>query len=183
MVADPSSPVSPPPVSPSASASSAASPTAAAASAASASASSASASSASAASPTGAPGAAELLLVVAGAHLRGQPLNPQLLDLAARFVEATTTAAAYRMFALDTVPAKPGVVRVPGGGAALDVEVWALDAAAFGTFVAGLPAPMAIGKVELADGRALPGFLVEPWALEGAEDITVHGGWAAYRAV
>jgi hypothetical protein len=129
-----------------------------------------------------APGAPELLLVVAGAHLRGQPLNPQLLDLAARFVEATTTAAAYRMFALDTVPAKPGVVRVPGRGAALAVEVWALDAAAFGTFVAGLPAPMAIGRVELADGRELPGFLVEPWALEDAEDITVHGGWAAYRA-
>ncbi|MFW3386297.1 UNVERIFIED_CONTAM: hypothetical protein RF648_09845 [Kocuria sp. CPCC 205274] len=131
------------------------------------------------ASPSAAP---ELLLVVAGAHLRGQPLNPQLLDLAARFVEATSTAAAYRMFALDTVPAKPGVVRVPGRGAALAVEVWALDAAAFGTFVAGLPAPMAIGRVELADGRELPGFLVEPWALEDAEDITVHGGWAAYRA-
>jgi hypothetical protein len=136
----------------------------------------------SAPSPTAAPGAPELLLVVAGAHLRGQPLNPQLLDLAARFVEATTTAAAYRMFTLDTVPAKPGVVRVPGRGAALAVEVWALDAAAFGTFVAGLPAPMAIGRVELADGRELPGFLVEPWALEDTEDITVHGGWVAYRA-
>lgn len=174
MAADPapSSPVSSSPVSPPASASSTASSTAG----------SLTAASASAASLTAAPGAAELLLVVAGAHLRGQPLNPQLLDLAARFVEATTTAAAYRMFALDTVPAKPGVVRVPGDGEALAVEVWALDAAAFGTFVAGLPAPMAIGKVELADGRALPGFLVEPWALEGAEDITVHGGWAAYRA-
>ena len=136
----------------------------------------------SAPSPTATTGAPELLLVVAGAHLRGQPLNPQLLALAARFVEATTTAAAYRMFALDTVPAKPGVVRVPGRGAALAVEVWALDAAAFGTFVAGLPAPMAIGRVELADGRELPGFLVEPWALEDAEDITAHGGWAAYRA-
>ncbi|MFI7584218.1 hypothetical protein ACH9DO_10530 [Kocuria sp. M1N1S27] len=126
-------------------------------------------------------GAPEVLLVVAGAHLRGQPLNPQLLALDARFVAATTTAAAYRMFALDTVPAKPGVVRVPGRGAALAVEVWALEAAAFGTFVAALPAPMAIGRVELADGRELPGFLVEPWALESAEDITVHGGWAAYR--
>lgn len=132
----------------------------------------------SASAPAGGP---EILLVVAGAHLRGQPLNPQLLALDARFVAATRTAAEYRMFALDTVPAKPGVVRVPGRGAALAVEVWALDAAAFGTFVAGLPAPMAIGKVELADGRALPGFLVEPCALEDAEDITAHGGWTAYR--
>lgn len=124
----------------------------------------------------------ELLLVVAGAHLRGQPLNSQLLERSARFVEATATAPEYRMYALDTVPAKPGVLRVPDGGAALAVEVWALDAAAFGTFVAGLPAPMAIGKVSLADGRELPGFLVEPFALEGAEDITAHGGWVAYRS-
>lgn len=136
---------------------------------------------ASAVSSGSAPGAPEVLLVVAGAHLRGQPLNPQLLALGARFAEATRTAAAYRMVALDIVPAKPGVVRVPERGAALAVEVWALGAAAFGTFVAGLPAPMAIGRVELADGRELPGFLVEPFALEGAEDITVHGGWAAYR--
>lgn len=125
--------------------------------------------------------AAELLLVVAGAHLRGQPLNHQLLDLSARFVEATTTSPEYRMVALDTVPPKPGVLRAPSGGGALAVEVWGLEPAAFGVFVAGLPAPMAIGKVALADGRELPGFLVEPWAVAGAEDITAHGGWAAYR--
>lgn len=134
------------------------------------------------AEPSAPAGATELLLVVAGAHLRGQPLNPQLLERSARFVEATATAPEYRMYALDTVPAKPGVLRVADGGAALAVEVWALDAAAFGTFVAGLPAPMAIGKVSLADGRELPGFLVEPFALEGAQDITAHGGWVAYRA-
>lgn len=138
------------------------------------------ASSATASSAAGS-GAPELLLVVAGAHLRGQPLHHQLAERSARFVEATSTAPEYRMFALDTVPAKPGVLRVPEGGAALAVEVWALDAAAFGTFVAGLPAPMAIGRVRLAGGRELPGFLVEPFALEGAQDITAHGGWAAYR--
>lgn len=142
---------------------------------------SAAAASAAAASSAAGSGAPELRLVVAGAHLRGQPLHHQLTERSARFVEATTTAPEYRMFALDSVPAKPGVLRVPGGGAALAVEVWALDAAAFGTFVAGLPAPMAIGRVRLADGRELPGFLVEPFALEGAEDITAHGGWAAYR--
>lgn len=134
-----------------------------------------------AASAVAGPGAPELLLVVAGAHLRGQPLHHQLAERSARFVEATTTAPEYRMFALDTVPAKPGVLRVPDGGAALAVEVWALGAAAFGTFVAGLPAPMAIGRVRLADGRELPGFLVEPCALEGAQDVTAHGGWVAYR--
>lgn len=122
----------------------------------------------------------ELALVVAGAHLRRQPLNHQLVELSGRFVEATTTAAEYRMFALGTEPAKPGLVRTPGEGGALPVEVWSLAPSAFGRFVAGLPSPMTIGRVLLADGRELPGFLVEPWALVGARDITECGGWAAY---
>ena len=41
---------------------------------------------------------------------------------------------------------------------------------------------MALGEVELDDGRAVVGFLCEPLALEGAEDITAAGGWRAYRA-
>lgn len=122
----------------------------------------------------------DLLLVVAGAHLRGQPLNGQLLELSARFVEKSRTAEQYRLFALATDPPKPGVVRALDGGAALDVEVWALSPAAFGTFVAGLRAPMCIGTVTLADGREVSGFLVEPYAVEGAEEITHHGGWRAY---
>lgn len=126
--------------------------------------------------------AGELELVVAGAHLHGQPLNHQLTDLGARFVESTTTSPDYRMFALATEPAKPGLVRVPGDGAAMAVEAWALSPAALGTFLAALPAPMALGRVELADGREATGFLVEPYAVAGAEDITAYGGWAAYRA-
>jgi allophanate hydrolase len=55
-----------------------------------------------------------------------------------------------------------------------------MNAAAFGTFVAALPAPMGIGKVTLADGSVHPGFLCEVQALEGAKDITAFGGWRAY---
>jgi allophanate hydrolase len=36
--------------------------------------------------------------------------------------------------------------------------------------------------VELADGSWHHGFLCEPHALAGAEDITAYGGWRAYRA-
>lgn len=50
-------------------------------------------------------------LAVFGAHLRGQPLNTQLVDLGARYVETVTTSDAYRLFALDTTPPKPGLVR------------------------------------------------------------------------
>jgi allophanate hydrolase len=121
-------------------------------------------------------------LAVCGAHLDGQPLNHQLTDRGGRLVRRTTTAEAYRMVALDTVPPKPGVVRVAEGGAALEVEVWALDAAGFGAFVDEVPAPLAIGTVELADGSSVNGFLCEPHAVAGATDITIHGGWRGWLA-
>jgi allophanate hydrolase len=46
--------------------------------------------------------------------------------------------------------------------------------------VAEIPAPLGIGKVELDDGSWLPGFICEPYALQGAQDITELGGWKAY---
>jgi allophanate hydrolase len=121
-----------------------------------------------------------LRVAVVGAHLSGQPLNHQFLALGARLADATTTAPAYRLYALDTTPPKPGLVRVAEGGAAVEAEVWELTAAALGTLTAALPRPMALGSVELADGSAVPGFLCEPQALSGARDITRYGGWRAY---
>jgi allophanate hydrolase len=123
-----------------------------------------------------------LELLVVGAHLSGQPLNHQLVASGGSLVRAARTAAAYRLFALDTVPAKPGLVRVPTGGASIAGEVWRLPAAGLGAVVAALPAPMAIGSVELADGSRVAGFLVEPLAVEGAADITALGGWRAHLA-
>ena len=126
-----------------------------------------------------------LQIVVVGAHLQGQPLNHQLTDRAARLLRSTQTASCYRLFALATEPPKPGMVRVSADdtrGAAIEVEVWQLDAASFGDFVAQVPAPMCIGRVRLADGSDVAGFLCEPVALEGAVEITQFGGWRAYRA-
>lgn len=125
-------------------------------------------------------GGTDILLAVCGAHLEGQPLHHQLTDRRARLVARTTTAPAYRMVALPTAPPKPGLVRVAGAGAAIEVEVWALDAMAFGTFVDAVPAPLTIGTMELADGSAVNGFLCEPHATVGADDITDHGGWRAW---
>jgi allophanate hydrolase len=121
-------------------------------------------------------------LVVAGAHLSGMALNHQLLDLGATLLRTATTAPDYRLFALDTVPPKPGLMRQPGfAGAGIAVEVWSLDAAAFGEFAAALPPPMGIGKVTLDDASEHPGFLCEAHALQTARDITGFGGWRAYR--
>ena len=121
-------------------------------------------------------------LAVVGAHLRGQPLHPQLVELGARFVWAGRTAPVYRLYALaGSVPPKPGMIRDEARGAGIQVEVWSLSPEAFGRFVAGVPAPLCIGTVQLEDGRAVHGFLCESAALAGAREITTLGGWLAYR--
>ncbi|HTR18149.1 MAG TPA: allophanate hydrolase [Acetobacteraceae bacterium] len=124
----------------------------------------------------------EVLLAVVGAHLTGLPLHHQLVALGARLRQRTRTAPDYALYALPgTVPPKPGMVRRPGlAGPGQEVEVFALDAAGFGRFVAAIPAPLGIGKVTLADGRVVSGFLCEEQALDGARDITAFGGWRAY---
>ncbi|MGW3360273.1 allophanate hydrolase [Streptomyces bungoensis] len=121
-----------------------------------------------------------LPLAVVGMHLSGQPLNGQLLAAGGRLLRTTTTAPAYRLYALDTVPAKPGLVRVGAGGGAVEAEVWRLPAEGLGALAAALPRPMALGSVELADGSSVTGFLCEPLAVECARDITSFGGWRAY---
>jgi allophanate hydrolase len=121
-------------------------------------------------------------LAVLGAHLTGQPLNHQLRSLGARLAVTTRTAPVYRLYALDTEPPKPGLVRVAEGGAAVEAEVWELPAAALGALAAALPRPMTLGSVELDGGDSVPGFLCEPQALRHAEDITAYGGWRGYLA-
>jgi allophanate hydrolase len=126
-------------------------------------------------------GTNEIALAVVGAHLSGMPLNHELKTLGARFIEATTTAADYRLFALaGTTPAKPGLLRVGAGeGSKIDIETWSLSAESFGNFVAAMPQPLSIGSVRLADGRLIKGFLVEPEGVAGARDVSSFGGWRA----
>jgi allophanate hydrolase len=122
-------------------------------------------------------------IVVVGAHLAGLPLNGQLLERGARLDAVVRTAARYRLYALPgTIPAKPGLVRVATDGAAIEAEVWRMPVEHYGSFVAAIPAPLGIGSIELADGSNAQGFLCEATATAGAEDISHHGGWRAYRA-
>lgn len=129
------------------------------------------------------PTVACLQLAVVGAHLSGMPLNHQLTERGATLLEATTTSAHYRLFALPgTTPPKPGLQRHPGQGAPIAIEVWNLPMAEVGSFLAGVPSPLGLGSLELADGRWVHGFICEGHALEGATEITAHGGWRAYMA-
>ncbi|MDT0266424.1 allophanate hydrolase [Streptomyces sp. DSM 44915] len=131
--------------------------------------------------PLGPPG---LPLVVFGAHLSGEPLNHQLTSVGGRLLGPVRTAPEYRMVALPGEPARPGLLRVAPGapGHALGGELWALPPAALGPFLAGLPAPLALGRVLLADGREVTGFLCEPHAAAAAPDISEHGDWRGYQA-
>ncbi len=127
--------------------------------------------------------AATLPIAVVGAHLSGLPLNGQLTERGATLRERTRTAPLYRLFALpDTTPPKPGLLRTAAGGSAIEVEVWELPLAAVGSFLALVPPPLALGSIVLADGRAVHGFLCEPYALAGAADISAFGGWRAWLA-
>jgi allophanate hydrolase len=118
-----------------------------------------------------------------GAHLRGQPLNFQLEELGARFVEPVRTSDAYRMVSLDTEPAKPGLVRVlPGAGGAVSGEKWLISPAGLGSLLAALPSPMSLTSVELADGSWVIGFGCSYQAALDGFDITEYGGWAQYLA-
>ena len=133
--------------------------------------------------PAGAaPGTVEIAVV--GAHLSGMPLNRELTALGGSFLRATTTTDDYRLFALPGgPPARPGLLRVrTGEGASIALEVWSLPVAGFGSFVAGIPAPLGIGTLALADGTRVKGFLCEAIATDGARDVTDFGGWRAFCA-
>jgi allophanate hydrolase len=121
-------------------------------------------------------------LAVVGAHLKDMPLHWQLTSREAEFVGAFETASSYKLYAIaDSVPPKPALVH-DEDGAAIKVEVYELGVVEFGSFTVDVPAPLAIGNVTLADGTTVKGFVSEPRALNGAEDITHLGGWRAYIA-
>lgn len=127
-----------------------------------------------------------VLIAVNGAHMRGLPLNQQLIDLDAKFVREDTTAPEYRLYALEGfLPVRPGMVRVPPGesGASIPVEVWALPSRNVGKFLTRIPAPLGLGTLELESRETVKGFLCESAATRSAKDITDHGGWRAYLEV
>ena len=120
-------------------------------------------------------------IAVVGAHLSGMPLNSQLQTVGARLKQVTETSASYRLYHIpNTTPPKPGLVRVQEGGRAIALEVYDVPSWAVSTFLAQIPSPLGLGKIELANGDWVTGFICEPWACEGATDVSQYGGWRAY---
>jgi allophanate hydrolase len=122
----------------------------------------------------------DLELMVFGAHLQGAPLSHELTDLGAQWAGEITTVPRYRMSVLPTDPPKPAVTRVPDGaaGASIMGHRWLLSPRALGLFLAALPAPMQLGKVEFDDGTWRTGFSCDASADTGP-DISHYGSWPA----
>jgi len=122
-----------------------------------------------------------VMVAVCGAHMHGLPLNHQLRERGGYLVQVTSTARRYRLFALPGGPPhRPGMIRVNQGGAAIELEIWALPTEHVGSFIAGIPAPLSVGKIELESGAMVTGFLCEAYAADGAADITRYGAWRTY---
>lgn len=125
-----------------------------------------------------------ITLAVCGAHMTGLPLNGHLVERGATFKATTRSAPDYRFYALaGGPPFRPGMVKVAAGsGGAIDMELWEMPLAAFGSFMMTIPAPLGIGTISLADGTSVKGFICEAAGVEGARDITHLGSWRAYLA-
>lgn len=121
-----------------------------------------------------------ITLAVCGAHLSGMPLNWQLTERQAHLLEKTTSSDCYRLYALaGGPPYRPGLIRSEKG-ALIDIELWQMPIENFGSFVAGIPAPLGIGKIETVNGDWVTSFICEPYAVAEAKDITEFGSWRAY---
>ncbi|MEJ2453725.1 MAG: allophanate hydrolase [Candidatus Thiodiazotropha sp.] len=121
-------------------------------------------------------------VAVCGAHMEGLPLNVQLRERGGHLLQKTTTSADYRLYLLPGGPPyRPGLVRADDG-AAIELEVWELPLINLGDFLDQIPAPLGLGRVELADGSRVIGFLCEPYILGDSRDITPFGGWRRFWA-
>jgi allophanate hydrolase len=129
-------------------------------------------------------GDAHISVAVVGAHLSGMPLNHQLTARGARLLGRARTAPHYRLYLLSGAkPPKPGLVRsADASGYAIEVELWSMPVAGMGLLMAEIPSPLAIGTIELEDGRNVHGFVCESHAVAGARDISEFGGWRGFIA-
>ena len=122
----------------------------------------------------------EMHLAVCGAHMTGQPLNPELIRRSGYPVKLTRTAPHYRLYALpDGI--RPALLRDESTGAAIEVEVWALPESEIGGLIGMVGRPLAIGSIELDDGEWVKGFVGDYSSTDGAVDITAYGGWRKFR--
>lgn len=114
-------------------------------------------------------------VAVCGLHKKGYPLESQLVELGAHYLESTQTAAFYKLYSLDTRPIKPGMRHVGEGGKAIEVDLYDIPIAKFGAFMQNVSEPLTMGTITLKDNEKVVGFLCEDYAIKTAKDITEEG--------
>lgn len=119
----------------------------------------------------------KITVAVCGLHMKGYPLESQMIECKSRFLKTCKTSNKYKLFKLNTNPSKPGLIKVQDGGEAIEVELWQMPLEKFGYFTSLIPSPLGMGKVELEDGSEVCGFICEEYGKDDAEEITKYGGW------
>jgi len=122
------------------------------------------------------------LVAVAGAHLSGLALNPQLLALGGALHSRARSGPGHRLFHLPGEGvARPALVASGDGPVhGMALELWELPYAGVGQLADTIPAPLRLGRVRLADGTEVLGFVGDSSASQGARDVSDWGGWRAY---
>lgn len=120
-----------------------------------------------------------LHLAVNGTLMRGFPLNLNLLEVNAIFIEETKTSKHYRLWSINDE--YPGMLRDEDNGDSITLEVWELSYEGLISVLLKEPPGLCIGKIELDNHDLVFGVLAEPYITEGQKEITKYGGWREYR--
>lgn len=120
----------------------------------------------------------KILLAVNGTLMRGLKLNGNMIEAKADFVREAKTDANYRCWSIQND--HPAMIRTPGEGAEIDLEIWAVPPEGLASILSKEPCGLSIGKVKLNDGTDVLGVLAEPWSVVGEKEITHLGGWRKY---
>lgn len=120
-------------------------------------------------------------IAVNGTLMRGLELEPNLVNLGAKFVREDYTETVYRLYSIDDM--HPGMVRVPASGlekvipVSVAVEIWCVPASGVATLLGKEPPGLSIGKIKLKDGKTeVLGVLAEPALIVGKKDISDFPG-------
>jgi len=119
-------------------------------------------------------------LLVVGAHLSGLPLHGRLRRHGALFAGEVRTADGYTLVALGDPLNRPGMVRTSSDAASSVLgELWRVPETALSALLLEAAAPLGLGRVTLADGREVIGYLCEASAAEG-KPVVADGDWRAH---
>ena len=117
---------------------------------------------------------------ICGSALRGQPDHKNLGD--AKFLGEAKTAPKYRLHSVRDQ--HPGIYEVPSGGISIRGELYEFTNEQHQHLLASEPPDLYEAPIELEDGSTCSAMIYPRELIEerGFEDISHHGGWAAFKA-